>query len=106
MVFQQLNFADKKALRESSRAVKFHVDDHIRRKYLRWKQKAMLSKEKLSHETILLAAIDQFVALNFHPPYILTLIEKTLNIATCCENIWREYGTPLKVEEREKLLRN
>jgi hypothetical protein len=105
LVFQHLNFGDKKTLRESSRAVKFHVDDHIRRKYLQWRKKTTLSAEKLSHEKILLAAIDQFVALNFHPPYILTLIEKTLNIATSCGNIWREYGTPMKIEEREKLLR-
>lgn len=105
IIFQNLEFADKLSLRASSSGMKCHVDDHVRRKICKWIESVKLDKEKLSHQRILLAAIEQFVAMNFHPPYILKLIQNTFDIATSCHNIWREYETPMKIEEREKLLR-
>ena len=103
IIFQNLNLSELLATRECSSGMKYHIDDHIRRRYIKWKKS--LNHQLLSHQKILLLVIEQFVKLNFYPPYIILLIEKTSNIATSCSQIWREYETPIRIEEREKLLK-
>lgn len=103
IIFQNLNLSELLTLRETSSGMKHHIDDHIRRKFIKWKKS--LKHELLSHQKILLLVIEQFVKLSFYPPYIISLIEKTANIEKSCSQIWREYETPVMIEDREKLLK-
>ena len=103
IIFQNLNLSELLAIRECSSGMKCQIDDHIRRKYIKWKKS--LKHELSSHQKFFLIVIEQFVKLSFYPPYIISLIEKTVNIATSCSQIWREYETPMRIEEREKLLK-
>lgn len=64
----------------------------------------MTASDALTHDQILLLSVEQFTKMNFCPPYVLILIERTRNIAESCDNMWREYITPQRIEEKEKLL--
>lgn len=101
---QHLNFKEKLLFRESSSLIRFHVDDNIRRELIR-RIKSFSASENLTHEKILVLSIEQYTRMNFNPPYICTLIEKTKNISASCNSIWRELETPARIEDKEKLLR-
>lgn len=105
LIFQNLDLKDILNIRESSPGAQIHVDDHIRRRYIKWKQKSPKS-ESLSHDEILLLSVDQFAQNSFTPPYILTLIEKTQRIAESSGHMtWRELLAPRNIEGKEKLLK-
>lgn len=101
-ILQNLDTNEKLALRECSSEIKCHVDDHIRRKYMKWKNSV---DEELTHNKLLLLSIGQFTAMDFIPPYVLKLIEMTESIASSFNNLWPEQKTPVLIEEKEQLLR-
>lgn len=104
-ILKNLELPEKLALRECSSGTKCHIDDHIRRKFIEWKRRAEEENEEFSHNKILLLSIEQFTALNFYPPYVLTLIDKAEKVRLSYESMWREYETPIRIEEKENLLR-
>lgn len=104
IIFQNLQEEEKLQLRATSSQIKLHVDDHIRREFIKWKQ-SLKKSDTLSHKEVLLLSIEQFTNVNFTPPYVFALIDKTANIASSSDGIWSDLQTPINVEERDKLLK-
>lgn len=90
-------------MRQSSFQLRLHVDDHIRRQFVKWKM-SLKQSEKLTHQRILLLSIEQFTKLNFNPPYLIKLIERTESIAEYADSIWKDVDCPIRIERKEKLL--
>ena len=102
-IFKNLDFEDKISMRQSSFHLRSHVDDHIRRQFVKWKM-SLKQSEKLTCEKILLLSIEQVTELNFNPPYLIKLIERTGNIAAYADSIWKDFDCPIRIEKKEKLL--
>lgn len=105
IIFDNLGLEDIVTFRGSSSRIKSHVDDHIRRKFIAWRPTVRTQTDDFSHERILLICIEQFTKLRFRPPYILKLINKTQSIAATYDDLWHEFLAPIKIDDREKLLR-
>lgn len=103
-IFQNLEIEDIIKLRESNSRLQFHVDDHFRRNFIKWKR-GLLRDGSLNHNEILLLSIEEFTKMNFVPPYIIALINKTRKIAASAESAWRDFLTPTRIDEKEKLLK-
>lgn len=104
IVFRNLEFKEILAVRESSSRLQHHVDDHTRRQFIKWCRNVRQSNE-LSHDEVLLLSVEQFTKMNFHPPYLMKLVERTNIITETCDSEWRELLSPKMIEQRDKLLK-
>jgi hypothetical protein len=106
MIFRNLHLEDKLHVSESNTRLHYHISDHFRRKFIQWMRKLEdCDLEMMSNEKILFLAIERYVKMNFHPPYIQTLIELTQSIERCSSDAWRNIKVPIAIDEREKLLK-
>lgn len=91
-------------LRESCPGIQYHIDDHIRREFIKWKR-SLPRAEKLTNDEVLLLSIEQFTNQGFNPPYVFSLIEKTHTLASSSDSFWRDSEMPRKLEDKQTLLK-